>query len=409
MTFRTLDELPAESSTLLIRLDLNSPIEDGAVQDNKRFARHATTVDELAARGHRVVCMAHQGRPGRDSYVSLADHADVLAGHLDREVDFVADTYGDDALAAIEDMADGEVLLLENVRFVDAELADNTPAEHAETEVVQTLASQADAYVNDAYSAAHRAHASIVGFPHVMPAYAGRVMAAEYSYNTSIRERTFDGEVTMVLGGTKAEDLIAVMEAVEDFVDTFILGGVIGELFLRADGYDVGYDIGDEGLYDDQWAENGDRIETLLERYGNRLHLPLDLAYEDETGERAEVEISGISKEHSFLDIGSQTVESYRPIIERSTAVFVKGAVGVFEDERFSQGTRGFLEAIADSEAYAVVGGGDTARAVDMYDIGEEHFDHVSIAGGAYATALTGADLPAITALEAAVEHTPAA
>jgi phosphoglycerate kinase len=405
LDFDTVADLPDSAETLLVRLDLNSPIEDGRAQDNKRFERHAETVAELAGAGYRVVLMAHQGRPGRDSYVSLETHADVLEERLSAldddtpDVEFVDDVYGEDARGAIDSLDTGDVLLLQNVRFVDAELADNTPAEHAETDFVQSLSDAADAYVNDAYSAAHRAHASIVGFPRVLPAVAGPVMADEYAYNTSIREMEFDGEVTMALGGTKAADLIAVMESVDDFVDTFVLGGVIGELFLRAAGYDVGFDVGDADLYDDQWAENGERIEALAERYGGALHLPVDLAYEDDAGDRGEVDVEGIEKDRPYLDVGSKTVRAYEPIVERSEAVFVKGALGVFEDERFAHGTRGLLEAIAGSDCYTVVGGGDTARAIDMYDVGEEHFDHVSIAGGAYARALTGAELDAITAL----------
>jgi phosphoglycerate kinase len=176
-------------------------------------------------------------------------------------------------------------------------------------------------------------------------------------------------------------------------------------LFLRAAGYDVGFDVGDADLYDDQWAENGERIEALTERYAAALHLPIDLAYEDDAGDRGEVEVAGIEKDRPYLDVGSKTVRAYEPIVERSEAVFVKGALGVFEDERFADGTRGILEAIAGTECYTVVGGGDTARAIDMYDIGEEHFDHVSIAGGAYARALTGGELAAITALTEAAKR----
>jgi phosphoglycerate kinase len=410
--FDTVADLPDHAETLLLRLDLNSPIEDGRAQDNKRFERHAETVSRLAGAGYRVVAMAHQGRPGRDSYVGLETHAAVLEDHLaaiDGDgapgVAFVDDVYGETALAAIDDLEAGEVLLLQNVRFVDAELADNTPAEHAETAFVQSLSDAADAYVNDAYSAAHRAHASIVGFPRVLPAVAGPVMADEYAYNTSIREMDFEGEVTMALGGTKAADLIAVMEAVDDFVDTFVLGGVVGELFLRAAGHDVGFDVDDADLYDDQWDENGDRIEALVERYGKALHLPVDLAFEDSEGERGEVAVEGVEKDRPYLDVGTGTVDAYEPIVERSEAVFVKGALGVFEDERFAHGTRELLEAVARSECYSVVGGGDTARAIDMYDVGEEHFDHVSIAGGAYAKALTGEELVAVEALREAASR----
>ncbi|MFB6137949.1 MAG: phosphoglycerate kinase [Halobacteriaceae archaeon] len=386
--------------TLGVRVDINSPVEDGEVADNRRFARHAETVSELLADDHAVVLLAHQGRPGREDFASLAGHAEVFAGHLDRSVEFVDDVHGDRAVAAVEDVDPGEVVLLENVRMSESELTDRTPAEHAESALVSDLAPHFDAYVNDAYSAAHRAHASLVGFPPVVPSFGGRVMAAEYEYNSSVRDRAFDGPVTMVLGGTKVADLVGVMERLKDRVDNFLLGGVVGELFLRARGYDVGYDVADETLYDDQWAATADRIRSLLAEHDDTIQLPVDLAYEGPDGERAEETVAGIEKTQPFLDVGSQTVTTYAPYVRESAATFVKGALGVFEDERFAHGTVGVLEAIAEGDGFSVVGGGDTGRAISLYGLDETAYDHVSLAGGAYLRALTGDPLPAVEALQ---------
>ena len=396
--FRTLDDLEP-GQRVLVRLDLNAPIEGGEVQDNRRFSRHAETVAELLAADHAVAILAHQGRPGRDTFVPLDGHAEILAKHVGSEVGYVADTHGEEAIEAIRDLAGGEALLLENVRMVEDELAERTPEEHAESDLVTGLAPEFDGYVNDAYSAAHRGHASLVGFPQVLPAYAGRVMETEYEANTAIRSREFDGRVAMALGGTKADDLIDVMERV-DGVDTFLLGGIVGELFLRASGADVGYDVEGSDLFDDQWAEGEEEIRDLLDRYGERIVLPVDLAYEGEGGERSEVLVADAAKETSFLDVGAETVSEYAEVIEGSEAVFVKGALGVFEDERFSDGTVGVLEAIAGTDCFSVVGGGDTSRAIGMYGLNEDDFSHVSIAGGAYAKALTGDPLVAVEALE---------
>ncbi|WP_435127575.1 phosphoglycerate kinase [Halobaculum sp. D14] len=397
-SFRTLDDLPAEQR-VLVRLDLNSPVEDGAVQDNRRFSRHAETVAELAAAGHRVALMAHQGRPGRDTFVSLEQHADILADHAGVDVDFVADTYGDDALAAIRSLDAGDVLLLENTRMTDDELPEKPPEAHAESAFVETLAPEFDAYVNDAYSAAHREHASIVGFPLRLPSYAGRVMEAEYEANTAIASREFDGDVTMVVGGTKATDVIGVMEALDETVDQFLLGGVAGELFLRAAGYPVGYDV-DTDLFDDQWERNEDTIRAVLDERHDQIRLASDLAYEDD-GDRAEVAVDDVDeKQQAFLDVGSDTVADYEPVIHGSDAVFLKGALGVFEDERFSVGTVGVLSAIAETDCFSVVGGGDTSRAIELYGLDEDDYSHVSIAGGAYIRALTGEPLPAVELLE---------
>jgi phosphoglycerate kinase len=397
--FRTLDDLDP-GQRLLVRVDLNSPIEDGEPQDNRRFSRHAATIRELIDAGHRIVLLAHQGRPGRDDFTSLAGHADVLAEHVGRPVEFVPDTHGEEALAAIRGLEPGGVLLLENTRMAEDELPEAPPEEKAGTGYVRALAPEFDAYVNDAYSAAHRSHASLVGLPRVLPAYAGRVMEAEYEANTAIARREFDGRVTMVAGGTKATDVIDAMNAVGDTVDRFCLGGIAGELFLRAAGHPVGYDLGAADLYDSQWAENAGTIEAVLDDRGEQITLAADLAYEDEAGERAEVTVDDIEeKTHSYLDVGSATVENYAGIIRESEAVFVKGALGVFEDERFADGTVGVLEAIADTDCFSVVGGGDTSRAIGMYGLEEADFSHVSIAGGAYLRALTGGSLPAVEAL----------
>ena len=404
-SFATLDRFVERFSEarVLVRLDLNSPIEGGTVQDNRRFERHAQTVAELASAGHRVICLAHQGRPGRDDFTHLDQHAAVLGEHLDRPVEFVEDVAGDDAAAAIETAEPGEVLLLDNLRMSDDELADRTPAEHAESQLVTRLAATADAYINDAYSAAHRGHASLVGFPYALPAYAGRVMEAEYEANSAIARRSFDGPVTMVLGGTKATDVIGVMDAIGDRVDTFCLGGIVGELFLRAAGHPVGIDNPGEGtaLFEQQWERNEETIRTMLDERREQIRLPVDLAYEDADEERTEIAVEDVEEKTTpFPDVGHATVENYREEIERSEAVFVKGALGLFEDERFSEGTVGVLEAIAATDCFSVIGGGDTSRAIGMYWLDEASFSHVSIAGGAYIKALTGQTLAAVEALD---------
>ncbi|WP_123539341.1 phosphoglycerate kinase [Halosimplex salinum] len=399
-SFKTLDDLD-DGQRVLVRLDLNSPVEDGVVQDNRRFDRHAETVRELADRDFAVALMAHQGRPGGDDFVSLEQHAEILSDHVDHPVEFVADTFGEAALSAIDDLDGGDVLLLENTRMCDEELPEEEPSVKADTEFVTTLAPEFDAYVNDAYSAAHRSHASLVGFPLALPAYAGRVMETEYEANSAIAEREFDGPVTMVVGGTKATDVIDVMTALGDKVDDFLLGGIAGELFLRADGVPVGRDLEGMDLFDDQWAANRETIESLLDERRDQITLALDLAYEDEDDERAEIEVGDIEeKDRAFLDVGSNTVSEYAAYIEDSDAVFVKGALGLFEDERFADGTVGVLEAISETDCFSVVGGGDTSRAIELYGMSEDDFGHVSIAGGAYIRALTGERLVGVEVLQ---------
>jgi phosphoglycerate kinase len=404
--FNTIDDLDSEQQ-LLMRIDVNAPVEDGQVQDNRRFGRHAETIRALVDDGHALALLAHQGRPGRDTFVTLEQHADILADHVGTDVDYVPSTYGEEALDAVDDLDSGDVLVLENVRMTDDELADRTPEEHGQSDLVQTLAPEFDAYVNDGYSVAHRPHASIVGFPQVMDSYAGLVMEDEYEYNTSIERREFDGKVTMVLGGTKVEDVVAAMENLDEKVDQFLLGGIVGHLFLRAEGYEIGIDTPDgPGLYDDSWADNEATIREVIDRYGDRISLPVDIAREGEDGERVTDAVEDASGHpDEYMDVGERTVEEYTPHVRESEAVLVKGALGVFEIEQFSHGTVGVLEAVAETDCFSVVGGGDTSRTVTMYGLGEENFDHLSIAGGAYLKALTGEPLPAVEALEAAAER----
>jgi phosphoglycerate kinase len=405
MNYRTLEDLE-DGTRVLARVDLNSPVSVGVVQDNRRFSRHAETVRELLARDHAVALLAHQGRPGRDSFLPLRQHADILAEHLDHHVEYVPATYNRTALDAIQNLERGEVILLENVRMIDDELPEREPEVHARSEFVWTLSQKFDAYVGDAYSTAHRKHASIVGFPLVMPGYAGRVVETEYEANSAIGTREFDGDVTMVAGGTKATDVIEVMTTLTDRVDNFLLGGVVGELFLRAVGYDVGRDVDEDDLYESQWRANRRRIESLVESYPGNLVFPTDLAYADQNGERAEVTVSKVTnRDHDYLDIGSDTAEQFADIAADSAAVFVKGALGLFEDDRFSLGLVRVLEAIAQSDCFSVVGGGDTSRAIEMYGLDENDFSHVSIAGGAYINALTGKPLPGVEVLERSAEQ----
>jgi phosphoglycerate kinase len=400
MSYRTLDDLD-DSQTVLARLDLNSPISVGVVEDNRRFSRHARTVTELLEAGHSVALLAHQGRPGRDTFVTLDQHAEILSEHLDSHVEYVPDTYGQPALDAITNLDAGEAILLENVRMTDDELPERDPKEHAKSDLVQTLAPEFDAYIGDAYSTSHRRHASIVGLPLEMEAYAGRVMSTEYEANSAIATREFDGEVTMVAGGKKATDVIEVMTSLQDKVDNFLLGGIVGELFLRAVGYDVGRDIDENDLYESQWRANRERINDLIENHPSDLVYPTDLAYADGSNERAEETVADVqNRDHDYLDIGTDTAEQFADIAANSSAVFVKGALGLFEDERFSLGTVRVLEALAQSDCFSVVGGGDTSRAIEMYGMSEQSFSHVSIAGGAYINALTGKPLPGVEVLK---------
>ncbi|MDY6761984.1 MAG: phosphoglycerate kinase [Candidatus Nanohaloarchaea archaeon] len=385
---------------VLTRIDINAPVEDGEVQSTKRFERHAETIRQLVEQNETVAVLAHQGRPGRDTHVSLDQHADILEEEAGVPVRYVDDNVGEDAIEAVRQSDGDEAVLLENVRFLDEELENQSPEEHAESELVQTLSQYFDVYVNDAFSAAHRPHASLVGFAPVMEARAGPVMQQEWEHTSTVRNG-LERDTAMLVGGKKASDVIQVMEELVEEVDDFLVSGLVGELFLRAEGHDVGYDVRqDDTFMHEQWLENRDRITYLLDNYRDKLHLPQDLAFFNGAEVREEVPIEEAAKEKPYWDVGRRTVEQFSDVIQDAEAVYVKGAPGVFEDDRFRYGTRQMLEAIRSSAEFSVVGGGDTARAVDLCGFDDADFSHVSIAGGAYIRALTGEELPAVQALE---------
>jgi phosphoglycerate kinase len=224
-------------------------------------------------------------------------------------------------------------------------------------------------------------------------------METEYEANTAIAEKEFDGQVTMAMGGTKATDVIGVIDHIGDKIDDFLLGGIAGQLFLRAQGYPIGYDVEGMDLFTTQWENNQDIIEEILEERGDQITVATDVAY-GEDGERVEVDVEDVDeKGMGIMDIGTDTAEHYADVVRDSDAVFVKGALGVFEDEKFATGTVTVLEAVAETDCFSVVGGGDTSRAIGMYGMSEDSFDHVSIAGGAYIRALTGDELVGVEVL----------
>lgn len=381
--------------TTLTRIDINAPVVDGTVRDNKRFERHAATLESLAADGHAVPVLAHQGRPGRDDFTTLEQHARLLDDRIDAPVRYHAGLHSETTREAIESLDDGTILLLENVRFSSEELTCQDPQAHAETILVQQLASVVDQYVNDAFSAAHRPHASLTGFAPVLDTYAGPVMEEEIANNTQLRQKD-TGETVMLVGGSKPADIVPVMEQSleRDDVDTFLLGGVIGKLYRQEQGHSIGQDT----LIDEVGTETRKTLQNLIEQYDDQIKGPQDLAT-DEHG-RQSVSLDTIDDDTTYLDIGDETIRTYQQTIEQADTVFVKGAPGVFEQQPFARGTERLLETIADHSGFTVVGGGDTANALTQLGIDDTAFDHVSIAGGAYIKSLVGEELAAVQALK---------
>ena len=391
---RTLDDLDAAGAAVGVRVDINSPIDDdGALADDTRLEAHVETLDELAARDARVVVLAHQGRPGRDDFTTLADHADRLDDLLDAPVAYHDTTFGRDARDAIAGLADGHVLVLENTRFYSEEVMSFDPEVAAETHLVAGLAPALDAYVNDAFAAAHRSQPSLVGFPARLSGYAGRLMERELDALGDIGSTPTPR--VYVLGGAKVDDSIDVATSVLDsgLADRVLTTGVVGNAFLHASGVDLGPETTE--VVKDRAGEALTRVEDLLDAYGDRIALPVDVAVERD-GERIEVPVEDLPSDDPAMDVGSETVAAYGDVLADAGTAILNGPAGVFEVDAFAVGTRDLFEAARAAE-YTVVGGGDTAAALRR--LGLSGFDHVSTGGGAALTLLTGESLPAVEAL----------
>jgi len=397
MPIRTLDDLPAADRAVGVRVDINSPLtDDGRLADDARLRAHVDTLAELLGDDARVAVLAHQGRPGGDEFARLESHAERLDDLLAFPVSYCDATFSQDARDAVAELDGGEAVLLENTRFYSEEYMEFEPARAAETFLVDRLAPALDAYVNDAFAAAHRSQPSLVGFPERVPAYAGRVMEEELAVLGAIDETPTPR--TYVVGGAKVPDSVMVAEhALEhDLAEDVLVTGVVANVFLAAAGVDVGREstafIHDRG-YESEIARAGD----LLAEYGDRLHLPVDVAVE-RGGERVELSTDDLppADDEALLDVGSETVAAYADVLSETGTAVLNGPAGVFEDDKFADGTRGIFDAASGAE-YSIVGGGDTAAAIREF--GLSGFDHVSTGGGAALRMLTGEDLAAVEAL----------
>ncbi len=397
MAIETLDDLAVQGTTLGVRIDINSPLTDeGALADDARLRAHVETLSELLDRGGRLAVLAHQGRPGGEEFRDLRPHANRLDELLDAPVGYADGTFSGNARRAVENLDDGQAVVLENTRFYSEEYME-FPADRAgETELVDKLTPVLDAYVNDAFAAAHRSQPSIVGFPTRVPAYAGRVMESELDVLGDI-ESTPEPR-TYVVGGAKVPDSISVAESVLErgLADEVLTTGVVANVFLLADGTDLG-DASADFVYEQGYWDEIDRAADLLAEYGDRIRLPVDLAVERD-GERHEIAVEDLPprEDEAAMDVGAATIDAYGELVAGSGTVVLNGPAGVFEDETFARGTRDLFETATDAE-YSVVGGGDTAAAIRAFDI--EGFDHVSTGGGAALNMLTGEQLPAVEAL----------
>lgn len=398
--FLTMDDFDPQGKTVLIRVDINAAIENNRVQDSERLEAHGETIKELADKGAKVVIMAHQGRAGDKDFTRLEQHATLLSKHVGRKVKYVPDLSGKTTLAAIRKMTPGKVFLLENVRMYAEEGLDGKKLPFEKAMFVQELSSACDVYVNDAFSAAHRAQTSLMGFTRTLPAYAGRVMQHEYE---AVRKATANAKrpVVQLLGGGKPDEPLGLMQyALEhDQADKILTSGVLGELCLMAKGKKLGKK--EVWLKEQGYLAYLPKVQELMKKHEDKIDVPGDFAYADEHGIRVEVKLEELPDlEQSVFDIGTNTAKAYGREIAAAKTVYLKGPLGAYEQKSFELGTRMVMQAMMDSKAFTLLGGGHTITALQKFGFPFKKFGHVSLAGGALLEMLQGKQLPAIEALK---------
>jgi phosphoglycerate kinase len=404
--FLTLDDVDVKDKVIFVRVDFNSPVdpETKRVLDDTRIRAHGeSTIKELAEKGAKVVVLAHQGRKGDPDFIPLRQHAEILGQVLGRSIRYVEDVYGEKAKNAIKELKSGEVLVLDNVRNFAGETKEGTPEDHAKSELVKELAPLADLFVNDAFAAAHRAHASIVGFTAVLPSVAGRIMERELKSLGKVLENP-EKPCIYVLGGAKADDSLEISKYVLDnkIADYVLTGGVVGHVFLVAKGVDLGPQ-NMKFLEEKKFLGIVPGIKDLMQKYPEKIKVPVDVAVEVNK-KRKEILVKNLPTEYSIYDIGAETVKEYAKIIRSAKSIVVSGPMGVFENSEFVFGTKKIFEEIAKSKAFSLAGGGHTIAALQELGLSNK-ISYMSTAGGALIEFLMGKKLPGVIALENAARR----
>jgi phosphoglycerate kinase len=393
---RFLDDLDPKGKTIIVRTDLNSDMDPKThkIIDSFRMQEYSKTVKELSKKGAKIILLAHQGRKGDPDFIGLDQHAKLLSKHVGKKIEFVPDIVGEKAVSKIKSMKKGGIVLLDNVRFLEEETEDKTPAQHSQGNLVKTLAPLADAYVNDAFSNSHRGHASMVGFGEVLPSYAGMVMEKELKVNDVIGKMK---KAVLVLGGCKCDEIFLILEKYlgKGAIDCALTSGIVGNIFLSARGVDIGKDSMDFIKKKDLFPLI-DRAKGIDAKYPGKVLVPVDIAFE-KGGKRSE---SSPGKTPMIQDIGKATIGKYCKIISRSKVVLFKGPCGVYEKPQFDQGTRKILLQIAKSKGFTIIAGGDSTTALEKLKIPIRRFSHASVGGGAFIDYISGKEMPGIAALE---------
>ncbi len=390
-TKKTVRDIDVAGKRVIMRVDFNVPVKDGVVGDITRIQKAIPTIKYLKEHGAGIVLMSHLGRPqgtGYEEALSLAPVAKKLQELSGYEVRFVADTYGEEAEAAVKAVQPGDILLLENVRFLKAEKK-NDP------EVAKKLASYGDIFVLDAFGTAHRAQGSVVGPAAYIPAVAGFLLEKEVDTLTSIFSEPKRPFVAIV-GGSKVSSKIGVLDHLIDSCDTLIIGGGMAYTFFLAKGYTVG-----TSLQEPDWVERAGEMLKKAEEKGVKILLPVDNVVTDHFGEDAKGEVvasNAIPDDRMGMDIGPKTEALYAEAVAKAATVFWNGPMGVFEMDQFAHGTEVVAKAIADSSCTSIIGGGDSVAAINKFGLADK-MSWISTGGGASMELVEGKALPGVEAL----------
>lgn len=403
---KTLDDARVEGKTVLCRVDINQPVdrEKGTLKSINRIEACVPTIKELSDKGAKVVLLAHQGSDIEyKNFYTTKPHAKVLENLLGMKVHWIDDVCGPAAREAILKLENGEILLLDNVRFVAEEQTlfemklRLTHEQQAKTLLVEKLAPLADLYVCDAFAAAHRDQPSLCGFEQVLPSYMGRLFEKEFCTVSQVMEEPVRPCV-FVLGGAKISDAFLMMKTVLErgVADRILTGGLVGNIFLTALGKEIGQGSVDF-IMKSNYGEYIEKAKELYAQYGEEITLPADLAWVTD-GERHEAALGSVPTDIAAVDVGGETAGIYREAILSAKTVFVNGPMGVFEQAPSEAGTKAVWQALADTEAHTVLGGGDSITATEKYGLTDK-MGYICTGGGALIRFLTGEELPVVKAL----------
>ncbi len=398
-----LDDFNLDGSTVLLRIDINSPIDPstGRILDDHRMQSHLETIREL--KNTKLIVIAHQSRPGKNDYTNLKPHAKRLGKLLRREVFYIDGLFDSHVKERIKNLKEGDILLLENARFFAEETylkGVKDWEKHENTHIVKNLAPLIDYFVHDAFAAAHRAQPTLVGFTNIVPCIAGRVMESELENMGKVFEGDMSPKIA-ILGGMKVDDSIEVAEHMleNENIDTILTAGVTANIFMMASGYDLG--PGNQEFLENEipnYQEDVDNAKKLLDKFGNKIRIPKDVVLNVD-GERKGVRLEDLRpNKYPIFDIGLDTIMEYNKMINRSELVILNGPAGAFEMEDFSLGTTELFKTIAHTNAYTIIGGGHSTAVLDSLDL-EEEIDHVSTGGGSCINFLAGKDLVGVESL----------